>query len=124
MEGTERIHEAIEILNKRNVDFEYDGEMSADVALNKELLELYPFSRLSEPANILIMPGLHSANIAAKLLGQVGGGEVIGPLLTGFSKPIQIMPIGANVSEILKYAIFAAHEVKINRKTNNKINAR
>ena len=124
MKGTERIHEAIEILNKRNVDFEYDGEMSADVALNKELLELYPFSRLSEPANILIMPGLHSANIAAKLLGQVGGGEVIGPLLTGFSKPIQIMPIGANVSEILKYAIFAAHEVKINRKTNNKINAR
>ena len=124
MEGTERIHEAIEILNKRNVDFEYDGEMSADVALNKELLELYPFSRLSEPANILIMPGLHSANIAAKLLGQVGGGEVIGPLLTGFSKPIQIMPIGANVSEILKYAMFAAHEVKINRKTNNKINAR
>ena len=124
MEGTERIHEAIEILNKRNVDFEYDGEMSADVALNKELLELYPFSRLSEPANILIMPGLHSANIAAKLLGQVGGGEVIGPLLTGFSKPIQIMPIGANVSEILKYAIFAAHEVKINKKTNNKINAR
>ena len=124
MEGTERIHEAIEILNKRNVDFEYDGEMSADVALNKELLELYPFSRLSEPANILIMPGLHSANIAAKLLGQVGGGEVIGPLLTGFSKPIQIMPIGANVSEILKYAMFAAHEVKINKKTNNKINAR
>ena len=124
MEGTERIHEAIEILNKRNVDFEYDGEMSADVALNKELLELYPFSGLSEPANILIMPGLHSANIAAKLLGQVGGGEVIGPLLTGFSKPIQIMPIGANVSEILKYAIFAAHEVKINSKTNNKINAR
>ena len=124
MEGTERIHEAIEILNKRNVDFEYDGEMSADVALNKELLELYPFSRLSEPANILIMPGLHSANIAAKLLGQVGGGEVIGPLLTGFSKPIQIMPIGANVSEILKYSIFAAHDVKINRKINNKINAR
>ncbi len=114
MKGTERIHEAIEILNKRNVDFEYDGEMSADVALNKELLELYPFSGLSEPANILIMPGLHSANIAAKLLGQVGGGEVIGPLLTGFSKPIQIMPIGANVSEILKYAMFAAHEIKIN----------
>ena len=99
MKGTERIHEAIEILNKRKVDFEYDGEMSADVALNKELLELYPFSGLSEPANILIMPGLHSANIAAKLLGQVGGGEVIGPILNGFSKSIQIMPIGANVSE-------------------------
>jgi len=114
MKGTERIHEAIEILNKRKVDFEYDGEMSADVALNKDLLELYPFSRLSGPANVLIMPGLHSANIAAKLLGQVGGGEVMGPLLTGFSKPIQIMPIGANVSEILNYAIFAAHEVKIN----------
>jgi malate dehydrogenase (oxaloacetate-decarboxylating)(NADP+) len=114
MNGTERIHEAIEILNKRKVDFEYDGEMSADVALNKELLELYPFSRLSEPANILIMPGLHSANIAAKLLGQVGGGEVLGPLLTGFCKPVQIMPMGANVSEILNYAMFAAHEVKDN----------
>ena len=116
MKGTERIHEAIEILNKRKVDFEYDGEMSADVALNKDLLELHPFSRLSGPANVLIMPGLHSANIAAKLLGQVGGGEVMGPLLTGFSKPIQIMPIGANVSEILNYAMFAAHDVKVNKK--------
>ena len=116
MKGTERIHDAIEILNKRKVDFEYDGEMSADVALNKDLLELHPFSRLSGPANVLIMPGLHSANIAAKLLGQVGGGEVMGPLLTGFSKPIQIMPIGANVSEILNYAMFAAHDVEINKK--------
>ena len=115
--GTERIHEAIEILNKRKVDFEYDGEMSADVALNKDLLKLYPFSRLSEPANILIMPGLHSANIAAKLLGQVGGGEVIGPLLTGFCKPVQIMPMGANVSEILNYAMFAAHAVKDDKKS-------
>ena len=123
MKGTERIHEAKEILNKRKVDFEYDGEMSADVALNKELLELYPFSGLSEPANILIMPGLHSANIAAKLLGQVGGGQVLGPLLTGFSKPIQIMPMGANVSEILNYAIFAAHEVKNNKSTNKKMKA-
>ena len=123
MTGTERIHEAKEILNKRKVDFEYDGEMSADVALNKELLELYPFSGLSEPANILIMPGLHSANIAAKLLGQVGGGQVLGPLLTGFSKPIQIMPMGANVSEILNYAIFAAHEVNNNKSTNKKMKA-
>ena len=116
MKGTERIHEAIEILNKRKVDFEYDGEMSADVALNKNLLELYPFSGLSNPANILIMPGLHSANIAAKLLGQVGGGEVMGPLLNGFSKSIQIIPIGANVSEILNYAMFAAHDVELNNK--------
>jgi len=119
MKGTERIHEAIEILNKRKVDFEYDGEMSADVALNKDLLELYPFSGLSSPANVLIMPGLHSANIAAKLLGQVGGGEVMGPLLNGFSKPIQIMPIGANVSEILNYAMFAAHDVEINKINKN-----
>ena len=116
MKGTERIHEAIEILNKRKVDFEYDGEMSADVALNKELLELYPFSGLSEPANILIMPGLHSANIAAKLLGLVGGGEVIGPLLKGFSKSIQI---GANVSEILNYAMFAAHDATLLKVKNN-----
>ena len=123
MTGTERIHEAKEILNKRKVDFEYDGEMSADVALNKELLELYPFSGLSEPANILIMPGLHSANIAAKLLGQVGGGQVLGPLLTGFSKPIQILPMGANVSEILNYAIFAAHDVNNNKSTNKKMKA-
>ena len=61
------------------------------------------------------MPGLHSANIAAKLLGQVGGGEVIGPLLTGFCKPVQIMPMGANVSEILNYAMFAAHAAKDNK---------
>jgi malate dehydrogenase (oxaloacetate-decarboxylating)(NADP+) len=96
--------------------------MSADVALNKELLELYPFSGLSEPANILIMPGLHSANIAAKLLGQVGGGEVIGPILNGFSKSIQIMPIGANVSEILNYAMFAAHDATLLKtKKDNKL---
>ena len=122
MKGTERIHEAIEILNKRKVDFEYDGEMSADVALNKDLLKLYPFSGLSEPANVLIMPGLHSANIAAKLLGQVGGGQVMGPVLTGFSKSVQIMPIGANVSEILNYAMFAAYDaVPIKGKDTRKL---
>ena len=126
MKGTERIHEAIEILNKRKVDFEYDGEMSADVALNKELLELYPFSGLSEPANILIMPGLHSANIAAKLSSDFQKAceglikkKLNSKLLNGFSKSIQIMPIGANVSEILNYAMFAAHDATLLKKKNN-----
>ena len=74
-------------LDRRQVSFEYDGEMAADVALDPELMALYPFCRLTGPANILIMPALHSANIASKLLQQLGGGTVIGPLLVGLSSP-------------------------------------
>ena len=90
------------------VDFEYDGEMSPDVALNPELLKLYPFCRLSGPANVLIMPALHSANISSKLLQELGGGTVIGPIMIGLEKPIQIVQMGSTVSEILNMAALAA----------------
>ena len=95
-------------LDRRQVSFEYDGEMAADVALDPELMALYPFCRLTGPANILIMPALHSANIASKLLQQLGG--IIGPLLVGLSKPVQIVPMNATVSDILNIAAIAAYE--------------
>lgn len=101
------IRKAIEIMDGMKLDFEYDGEMSADVALNKELMKNHPFCRLTEPANVLIMPALHSANIATKLLQEFSGGTMIGPILVGLEKPIQIVNIGAKVSEILNMAAFA-----------------
>ena len=96
-------------LDRRNVDFEYDGEMTVDVALNQQLLSYYPFSRLSRPANILIMPELHSASIASRLLGEVGAEKKIGPLLTGLNHSAQIVRVGANVSEVVTMALFAAY---------------
>ena len=81
-------HETIEVLDQRNVDFEYDGEMTADVALDYDLMKAnYPFCRLSGPANVLVMPGLHSANISFKLLKKLGGGSTIGPIIFGAQKP-------------------------------------
>ena len=109
-ESAERIRNAVGLLDGRQTDFEYDGEMSADVALNPELQKLYPFIRLSGPANVLIMPALHSANIASKLLQELGGGTVVGPLLIGLAKPVQIAPIGANVSDLVLMAALAAYE--------------
>lgn len=102
------IQKVVSILDKRNVNFEYDGEMSADVALNAELMKLYPFCRLSAPANVLIMPALHSAHISSKLLQELGGGCLIGPMLIGFEKPVQIVPMSAPVSGILNIAALAA----------------
>jgi malate dehydrogenase (oxaloacetate-decarboxylating)(NADP+) len=106
----QRVRDTVIELDRRQVDFEYDGEMAADVALDPELMALYPFCRLKGPANVLIMPALHSANIASKLLQQLGGGTVIGPLLQGLKKPIQIVPMNATVSDILNMAALAAHE--------------
>ena len=107
-EKAERIREAVEVLNNRRVDFEYDGEMQANVALDYELMrQLYPFSRLKGPANVLIMPALHSANISAKLMQQLVGGTVIGPILSGLAKPAQIVQMGATVSDLLTAAGFA-----------------
>ncbi|MHA1568121.1 MAG: phosphate acyltransferase, partial [Alphaproteobacteria bacterium] len=109
--AAERIRDAVSMLDSRAADFEYDGEMAADVALNPELMQrLYPFCRLSGPANVLVMPDLHAANIAAKLLTQLCGGTVIGPILHGLSKPVQILQMGANVSDIVNMAALAAHE--------------
>jgi malate dehydrogenase (oxaloacetate-decarboxylating)(NADP+) len=105
---TTRIREAVELLNGRGVDFEYDGEMAVDTALDPELQSLFPFCRLSGPANVLVMPGLHAANIASKLVQELGGGTVIGPLLVGLEKPVQIVQIGATVSDLLNLAAFAA----------------
>ncbi|RKQ68654.1 NADP-dependent malic enzyme [Oceanibaculum indicum] len=109
-EKAQRIREAVEILDRRNVDFEYDGEMSADVALNPELHKLYPFCRLTGAANILIMPALHSANISYKLMQELSGASVIGPLLIGLEKPAQIVQMGATVSDIVNAAALAAHD--------------
>lgn len=92
-------------------EFEYDGEMAADVALDYELMDrLYPFSRLSGAANVLIMPGLHSANIGAKMLEKLGGARLIGPLLMGMEKPVQIVQMGATVNDLVTAAAFAAQD--------------
>ena len=112
MERSEKIRDAVSILDRREeIDFEYEGEMNVDVALHPNMRELYPFSRLSEPANVLVMPALHSASIATSLLTTAGGATVIGPVLTGLSKPIQIAPLGGTVSDIVSYATLAAFQV-------------
>jgi len=107
----ERIREAVRILEARRVDFEFDGDMQAGVALNYELMQdVYPFCRLSGPANVLVMPALHSASITSGMLGAMGGGTVIGPILVGLSKPIQIVPLGSTVNDLVHIAAFAAHD--------------
>jgi len=94
-----------------DVSFEYDGEMSAELALNYDLQkQRYPFCRLTGPANILIMPGLHSANISFKLMQQLGGGSVIGPMLIGSQHPFQIVQMGAQVNDIVNAAAMAVYE--------------
>jgi malate dehydrogenase (oxaloacetate-decarboxylating)(NADP+) len=107
----DRVRDAVAILDRRKRDFEYDGEMSVEVALNHGLMrERYPFCRLTGPANVLIMPGLHTANIASQLLEQMGGGRHVGPLLMGLEKPAQIIEMGATVSDYVNLAALAAHE--------------
>ncbi|WP_158047893.1 NADP-dependent malic enzyme [Skermanella pratensis] len=107
----EHVRDAVALLDQRRIDFEYDGEMSADVALDHDLMKrLYPFCRLSGPANVLVMPALHAANIGAKLLQKMGGGQLIGPLLIGLDKPAQVVQMGASVSDIVNAAALAAHD--------------
>ena len=108
-ERSDRVREAVQILDKRRVDFEYDGEMAADVALNEALMEQYPFIRLSGPANVLVMPAFHSASIATKMLQELGGSTVIGPLLVGLEKSVQIVPMNAKDSDIVNMAVIAAY---------------
>ncbi|WP_374596049.1 NADP-dependent malic enzyme [Sphingosinicella sp.] len=105
------LRDAVAVLDDRRVGFEYEGEMSADVALNRDMAKLYPFSRLTGPANVLIMPGLHSANISAKLLKELGGGRVFGPLLMGMSKPVQIVPMTSTTSDLVTMSVLAASGV-------------
>ena len=102
---------AVEILDARGADFEYDGEMAADIALNADKMALYPFCRLSEPANVLIMPAFHSASIATKMLQELGGSTVIGPLLVGMSRPVQIAPLGSTDTELVNIAALAAYNL-------------
>jgi hypothetical protein len=102
------MHRAPEVLDRRGVDFEYEGEMTVDVALNPAAAAHYPFSRLTGPANILVVPARHSASISVKLMQEMAGATVIGPILTGVPQPIQICSTGATVNDILNMAVMAA----------------
>ncbi|HYJ44850.1 MAG TPA: NADP-dependent malic enzyme, partial [Xanthobacteraceae bacterium] len=110
-ERSAHVIEAVKILDQRRVDFEYDGEMAADVALNPESAAHYPFSRLSGPANVLIMPAFHSASISTKLLQELGGATVIGPLLVGLDRSVQIVPMTAKDTDLVNMAALAAFNV-------------
>ncbi|HWL47371.1 MAG TPA: phosphate acyltransferase, partial [Sphingomonadaceae bacterium] len=103
----ENLRDAVALLDERQVSFEYEGEMAADVALNPRLKEIYPFMRLSGPANVLIMPGLQSANISAKLLRELGGDSVIGPMLIGLRHPVQIATMASTASELVTLAVLS-----------------
>ena len=110
-EITQTARDAVAVLDKRKVKFEYEGEMTADIALDYDLMQSrYPFSRLTGPANILVMPGLHSANISFKLMQQLGGGSVIGPMILNGEHPFQIIPMSASVSDLVNAAALAAYE--------------
>jgi malate dehydrogenase (oxaloacetate-decarboxylating)(NADP+) len=104
----DNIRDAVKNLDERGVDFEYEGEMSPDVALNPKVMSNYPFARLSGPANVLVMPGLQSANLSAKLLRELGGDSVIGPMLIGMEKPVQIAAMASTASELVTLAVLAA----------------
>ena len=110
-ERAAKVIEAVKILDGRHLDFEYDGEMAADVALNKDLMAQYPFCRLTDTANVLVMPAFHAASISTKMLQSIGGSTVIGPLLVGLDRSVQIMPLGAKDSEIVNMAALAAFNV-------------
>jgi malate dehydrogenase (oxaloacetate-decarboxylating)(NADP+) len=110
-ERSAHVQGAVRILDERHVDFEYDGEMAADVALNMDLREAYPFCRLSGPANVLIMPAFHSASISTKLLTELGGATVIGPILVGLDRPVQIVSLAANDAQLVNMAALAAFNV-------------
>jgi len=104
-------HDAVRRLEEMQVDFEFDGEMSANVALNYELIQrVYPFCRLTGPANVLIMPGLNAASLAPSLVQALGGAAVIGPLLMGLAKPAQIVPMGITVTDMVNMAALAAYD--------------
>lgn len=110
-ERAEKMHQAPKVLDKMDVDFEYEGEMTVDVALNTRAQENYPFSRLTGPANILVVPARHSASISVKLMQEMAGATVIGPILTGVDKPIQILPTVSSVNDIMNMAVLAASKI-------------
>jgi malate dehydrogenase (oxaloacetate-decarboxylating)(NADP+) len=108
-----KMAEAAKVLDRRGADFEYEGEMTVDVALNMDAAARYPFSRLTGPANVLVVPARHSASISVKLLQEMAGATVIGPILTGVQKPIQICSTNSTVSDILNMAAIAAGGVGV-----------
>ena len=110
---TKHIKKAVEILKEKNVNFEFDGDMQPDVALNEEYKSLYPFSKIVGNANILIMPGQHSAAISYKMMKSLGDAKVIGPLLIGLGLPIEIAPLRSSTSEILNLASIAAYSADV-----------
>ncbi len=110
-ERAEKMHKAPTVLDARGVDFEYEGEMAVDVALNMTAMERYPFSRLTGPANVLVVPARHSASISVKLMQEMAGATVIGPILSGVGKPMQICGTGSTVNDILNMAVIAACKV-------------
>ncbi|GGL55322.1 NADP-dependent malic enzyme [Wenxinia marina] len=110
-ERSEKMHRAPVVLDGRGVDFEYEGEMTVDVALNPKAAEAYPFSRLTGPANVLVVPARHSASISTKLMQEMAGATVIGPILTGIDRPIQICSTVSTASDILNMAVMAACEI-------------
>ena len=110
-ERAEKVRAAVGILDQRHVAFEYDGEMGADVALNPAVMANYPFCRLSGPANVLVMPARHSAAISTNILQELGGATVLGPLLVGFDKPVQILPMSARDADIANMAALAAYNI-------------
>jgi malate dehydrogenase (oxaloacetate-decarboxylating)(NADP+) len=105
----EPVREAVQVLDSRNVDFEYDGEMTVEVALNPAVRSNYPFCRLTDSANVLIMPSLHTSQVGTQLLAQMGDCTVLGPILVGLNKPAQIVPMGTTVSDMVNLAALAAH---------------
>ena len=111
-ERSDRVSKAVKLLEQRGVDFEFEGEMSPDVALEPSKWVNYPFQRLTAPANVLIMPAIHSASISTNLIEALGGATVVGPLLLGLSKPVQICQLSDSVSKILTMATFAAYDIR------------
>ncbi len=108
----DRIRDAVKLMDMRDdIDFEYEGEMAPDVALNPAMQKIYPFMRLTGPANVLVMPGLQTANISAKLLRERGGDAVIGPMLVGMEKQVQIAPMSATASDLVTLAVLAAGRI-------------
>ena len=111
-ERAEKMHMAPDVLDARGVDFEYEGEMTVDVALNAKAQEAYPFSRLTGPANVLVVPARHSASISVKLMQEMAGATVIGPILAGIDRPIQICSTVSTVNDILNMAVLASSTAK------------
>ena len=110
-ERSGRVQDAVRLLDARHVDFEYDGEMAADVALNRDRMAAYPFCRLSDTANVLVMPAFHSASISTHMLQELGGATLIGPLIVGLDRAVQIVSLGARDADIVNMAALAAFNI-------------